>query len=152
VKHVIVHSERPTPLRGEKDAASLQSTEELLDHRRLDARFTLPLRTRKGEVPGQRALTALEIGTALDLPLAMAKKMRVAGLPGRVGPDWWLEVARASVCMRLCSTSTPVSLVVRRSFSWNGHWPQGTRVLGCESRMDPSLQLKRVCLRGPGFA
>lgn len=85
VKHVIVHSQRPRYLRRDADAKALKSVDDLLDYRLLDAEFALPLRTRKGEVPGRRVLTAGEIGAAFDLPLTVAEELEKRGLESEFG-------------------------------------------------------------------
>lgn len=85
VKHVVVHSERPIPLRVGDTVAGLQSIDQLLDYRRLGDEFAMPVRTRKGEAPGRRRLTEMEIGAAFDLPLKLSKDLAEQGISSRFG-------------------------------------------------------------------
>lgn len=85
VKHVVVHSKRPIPLGKDESVEELQSVDMLLDYQRLGAEFAMPVRTRKGEVPGRRRLTEMEIGAAFDLSLTFAKELAVRGIDSRFG-------------------------------------------------------------------
>jgi len=85
VRHVIVHSERLHYLGKGAGLKTLQSVDGLLDHRHLDAEFSLPLRTCKGEVPRWRSLTTSKIGAAFGLPLTVAKELEKQGLESQFG-------------------------------------------------------------------
>jgi len=45
----------------------------------------MPVRTRKGEVPGRRRLTGVEIGAAFDLPLRFSKELELRGISSQFG-------------------------------------------------------------------
>jgi len=115
VKHVLVHSERPLPMRA-ADEKSLGKLVDLLDYRYLEQEFAIPMRTRKGEVMGRRRLTPVEIGAAFDLPLVLTDVLAEEGLQSDFGsfalkgcPAKFLLEALRHVMDQLLGTVAPVT-------------------------------------------